>query len=97
VPPCEKYTVTAVISAHDHGYSRSEKDGVTYIIAAGGGAPLYPVKTTENPYEKFSISCYNTCLVDVTGEKVTITAIDIMGKTLDEATIPRPIASAATP
>jgi 3',5'-cyclic AMP phosphodiesterase CpdA len=33
--------VSAVFSGHDHVYRRSQKDGVTYIIASGGGGPLY--------------------------------------------------------
>ena len=90
VPLFEKHKVTAVFSGHDHGYSRSEKAGVTYIVAGGGGAPLYPVKVTENPHEKYARSCYNYCTVDVTAEKVTITAYDIMGKKFDTATIAKP-------
>jgi len=36
-----KYGVSAVFSGHEHLYGRIEKDGITYIITGGGGAPLH--------------------------------------------------------
>ena len=90
VPLFEKHKVTAVFSGHDHCYSRSVKAGVTYVVAGGGGAPLYPVKVTDNPHEKCSRSCYHYCTVDVTAKKVTITTYDIIGKKFDTATIAKP-------
>ncbi len=54
-PVFQKYKVDLVIGGDDHYYARSfpigkaEKDpsGVTYIISAGGGAPLYPTTAKE--------------------------------------------------
>lgn len=37
----KKYGVTAVISGHDHGYYHTVRNGVTYIVTAGGGAVIY--------------------------------------------------------
>jgi 3',5'-cyclic AMP phosphodiesterase CpdA len=37
-----EYKVKAVFSGHDHGYYRTIRDKVPYIISAGGGAALYP-------------------------------------------------------
>ena len=36
-----KYKVDYVFAGHIHGYARAERDGVTYIVTAGAGAPLY--------------------------------------------------------
>lgn len=36
-----KYGVRCVFSGHEHIYNETEKDGIKYIIAGGGGAPLY--------------------------------------------------------
>jgi 1,2-diacylglycerol 3-alpha-glucosyltransferase len=36
-----KYRVDYVLAGHIHGYARSEKDGVTYIVSGGAGGPLY--------------------------------------------------------
>lgn len=40
-PIFAQYRPSAVFTAHDHGYYRTERDGVTYVVTAGGGAPLY--------------------------------------------------------
>jgi hypothetical protein len=39
-----KYKVTAVFSGHDHTYYRTKRDGVYYVISAGAGAGIYPLK-----------------------------------------------------
>jgi 3',5'-cyclic AMP phosphodiesterase CpdA len=36
-----RYKVDYVFAGHIHGYAKAERDGVTYIVTAGGGAPLY--------------------------------------------------------
>lgn len=36
-----KYKVDYVFAGHIHGYARSERDGVIYLISGGAGAPLY--------------------------------------------------------
>jgi predicted phosphodiesterase len=43
VPVFENYKVDLVLNGHDHGYQRIERNGVTYIVTAGGGAPLYEI------------------------------------------------------
>jgi acid phosphatase type 7 len=43
MPLFEKYHVTAAMFGHDHNYQHYLKNGVHYIIAGGGGAPLYDV------------------------------------------------------
>ena len=37
----DKYGVLAVFSGHDHIYHRTIRNGVAYIISAGGGAKIY--------------------------------------------------------
>ena len=43
MPMFEKQHVTAGLFGHDHNYQHYLKNGVHYIIAGGGGAPLYDV------------------------------------------------------
>lgn len=38
-----RYSVCAVFSGHDHVYYRTVRDGIPYIISAGGGARVYTV------------------------------------------------------
>jgi acid phosphatase type 7 len=36
-----RHKVSAVFAGHDHVYNRTTRDGIIYIIASGGGGPLY--------------------------------------------------------
>ncbi|MDD4178843.1 MAG: metallophosphoesterase [Candidatus Margulisbacteria bacterium] len=36
----QKYKVDYVFAGHIHGYAKSKRDGVTYIISGGAGSPL---------------------------------------------------------
>lgn len=40
----DEFHVCAVFSGHDHGYYRTIRNGVPYIISAGAGAKIYPAK-----------------------------------------------------
>ncbi|MBU1882292.1 hypothetical protein KKA08_09655, partial [bacterium] len=40
-PLFAEYGVDLVINGHNHSYERLEKEGITYIVTGGGGAPLY--------------------------------------------------------
>lgn len=44
----DKYKVTAVFSGHDHVYYRTKRNATTYIISAGAGAPIYPLKREKD-------------------------------------------------
>ena len=37
-----RYKVRYVLAGHIHEYAREVRDGVIYLVAGGGGAPLYP-------------------------------------------------------
>ena len=39
-----KYGVKIVFQGHDHLYYRTMRDGITYIVTGGGGAPLYDIR-----------------------------------------------------
>lgn len=40
-PLLQAHGVKLVLQAHNHGYERFEVDGITYLVAGNGGAPLY--------------------------------------------------------
>ncbi|MFI5386018.1 MAG: metallophosphoesterase family protein [Fimbriimonadales bacterium] len=42
-PLFEKYGVSLVMNGHDHIYYRTVRNGITYVVSGGGGAPIYPV------------------------------------------------------
>jgi 3',5'-cyclic AMP phosphodiesterase CpdA len=73
----------AVFCGHDHHYYRTVRDGVPYIVTAGGGAPLYdPKPALAQPGDKFVKSLHFVdCLVR--GAKVDCRVIDDQGQELD--------------
>lgn len=86
MPVFARYGVTAVVSGHDHYYERGYSwNGVPYIIAAGGGAPLYEIGP-PNPAPhvvEYSESTEHFLRVDVNGEEITFSAIGLDGRVID--------------
>lgn len=74
-PLFEKYGVDLVFCGHDHIYERSVKDGVTYIITGGGGAPKYAVDANKNPYSQKAVSANHFCRIHVDGDTLKVQAI----------------------
>ena len=65
VPLFEANDVDMVFSGHNHQYERSLKDGVYYIVSAGGGAPLYGFPNTSlNPYSQVRNKAYHHTTLD---------------------------------
>lgn len=72
-----KYGVRAVFCGHDHLYYRTVRDGVTYFVTGGGGAPLYPpsnAATVAIPGDVYA-SVHHIIRCDVDGSRVTFTTI----------------------
>jgi len=68
-PLYERYGVDLVFSGHDHTYERTKPitgeggdHAVTYVIAGGGGAPLYQLKT--GPWTAAACSCHHYVVVE---------------------------------
>jgi len=59
----KKSNVKYVFAGHIHGYGREELDGITYIITAGAGAPLY--------LPAFNGGYYHYVKVTVSGGKIS--------------------------
>ncbi|HZP80269.1 MAG TPA: metallophosphoesterase [Chthonomonadaceae bacterium] len=90
-PLFTKYGVRAVFNGHDHIYYRTRRDGVTYVVTGGGGAPLYPTDPNKGAIEGDKWGSVNHILVcDVSGKTVTMTALRADGTTLDRFSIHAP-------
>jgi 3',5'-cyclic AMP phosphodiesterase CpdA len=87
VPLFEEYNVDLVFCGHDHLYERSYKNGVHYIVSGGGGAPLYEVNQTPNPYQKYAVSCNHYCIVEVSFDNVTVAAYTKEGILFDQMSL----------
>lgn len=82
-----KYGVELVLAGHDHDYERTKRiDGVTYIVAASGGAPIRRIRPswfsaavrTEPHYVIF----------DVERGSLVGRAVNLNGETFDSFVIP---------
>lgn len=83
-PLFTKYGVRAVFVGHDHNYYHTTRDGVTYIVTGGGGAPLYPVDPGKGAISGDVYESVNNCVVcEITGDLVAFTALRADGTTLD--------------
>ncbi len=86
LPPLERLHVTAVFNGHNHNYQHSFVKGIHYVTTAGGGASLYELGDAES-WTVARAKAYHYTRVAVSRERVTVTAIDLDGKTLEEFTI----------
>jgi acid phosphatase type 7 len=78
----EKYHVSAGFFGHDHNYQHYLKNGIHYVTAGGGGAPLSDVNTPPQAITQKVASIENFV-------NVAVNAID--GRTLDEFDIESPV------
>ena len=72
-----------MFTGHKHNYECNEVNGITYIVTAGGGAPLYAMQEQEPTQAAFA-RAYHFVLVRIGGDHLRATAISSEGKVLDE-------------
>lgn len=83
-PLFTKYKTRAVVCGHDHLYYRTKRDGVTYLVTGGGGAPLYdPIHTELAVPGDVYVKDFHIIRLDVDGKSVKGTVITPDGKTID--------------
>jgi hypothetical protein len=85
-PLFEQYGVAIVFNGHDHDYERSVANGVTYIVAGGGGAPLYQ-KEHDNPASVHLASVHHFVRITLSGDTLSGVAIEPDGTEFDPFTI----------
>ncbi len=69
-----KHGVRLAFEGHDHIYYRTLRDGITYVVTGGGGAPLYDGHHPElgapgDVFEKVN----HFCIADVYADRVAVT------------------------
>lgn len=74
-PLFQRHGVRLVFEGHDHIYYRTVRDGITYVVTGGGGAPLYDgdhpeLKLPQDVFEKV----HHFCIVDLTAGRLEVTA-----------------------
>jgi predicted phosphodiesterase len=85
-PLFRQYGVALVFNGHDHDYERSVANGIVYIVAGGGGAPLGS-EANSNPASAYFTGTYQSVLVTVTDSVLTTTGVRADGLRFDEFTL----------
>jgi 3',5'-cyclic AMP phosphodiesterase CpdA len=84
-----RHGVRLAFEGHDHIYYRTLRDGITYVVTGGGGAPLYDGRHPElgvpgDVFEKVN----HFCIADVYPDRVAVTAWRRDLSRLDRFTVP---------
>ena len=87
-PLFTKYGVRAVFNGHDHLYYHTVRAGITYVVAGGGGAPLYPVHEDQLIAGDKAESVNNIVVVDVKGDKIECEALRSDGSLIEHFLLP---------
>jgi len=82
-PLFERYGVDVVFNGHKHNYERNEVNGITYVVTAGGGAPLYAMQEREPTQAAFAL-VHHFVLLEIDGDHLQAKVISIEGEVLDE-------------
>lgn len=82
VPLYEEYGVDLVLTGHDHVYERLERNGTTYLVTGGGGAPLYEFKEAL-PESRVRARSYHYVRVTADAGRLALEAVDLDGNILD--------------
>jgi predicted MPP superfamily phosphohydrolase len=86
-PILVKHKVKLWVDGHDHNYQRSNViKGVTYLVAGGGGAGLYPI-TTQETFSAYAQSIHSCATVDLYRDRMFISGIDSAGAVIDRAMV----------
>jgi hypothetical protein len=88
-PILVEHGVQVVFSGHDHNYQRLVVDGVTWVITAGGGAPLYSLGQPHPGLVAHAVQ-YHAVQVTLDGAELVATAISLEHEELDRFTLRLP-------
>lgn len=90
VPIFEAHGVDYVVMGHDHIYSRSNRNGITYVVSGGGGASLNTAASNPfsvNPNHHRAVASENEyALFDATQTRMTMVVKKTDGTVIDRET-----------
>jgi len=80
-----EHDVDLVLNGHDHFYYRTERDGVHYVITAGGGAWLYNYDTSCEVWQEGDVANKSYHYLDVTvqNSSMLVSAYAVEGELID--------------
>lgn len=74
----EKYGIDLVLNGHSHFFQHNVVNGISHIITAGAGAPLYNPENKN--YTLKSIKTYHYVVFDENGNDLNMNVKDLQGK-----------------
>ena len=83
-------SVDVVVQGHNPLYARCSKDKVTYLTAAGGGGSPLEVPQLKAPNLITARSAFNFVKFVITGNTMSVEAVDDSGKPIDSFNIVQP-------
>lgn len=83
VPLFDLYGVDVVFNGHDHCYERSFCGGIYYIVAGGGGAPLYD-QVRSHPCSQVYLKVNHFCKISTIDNRCIVKVIDINDELIDQ-------------
>jgi len=87
-PVLERHGVQLVLAGHDHDYERvNPQNGVNYVVTGGGGKGTRAVGTSS--FTAFSADVIHFVIVEITGDQLTLHAIDATGQEFDSLVVMR--------
>ncbi len=86
VPVLEEFGVDVVLNGHDHAYQRIERGGITYLVTAGGGAPLYSLREGDDSLIT-AVRAYHFLVAHYSDGVLFFECIDNEGQIIDSFTM----------
>jgi hypothetical protein len=89
VPILERHRVDLVLNGHEHHYERTLPiRGVTYVTSGGGGGSLTPPGVTRDT--RYTEEVHHFLAIEVTRTRLSLRAIDVEERLVDELELTRP-------
>jgi predicted phosphodiesterase len=96
VPILERHDVPLVLQGHNHAYERFEKNGITYLVAGGGGSGLNDIDVTESNHPEdaeFRVTAgmySHAAMLEIEGSTIHVEIVDPEGQVRDEFDVTTP-------
>jgi predicted phosphodiesterase len=78
----EPFKPDIIFNGHDHNYQRYLVDSINYVVAGGGGAPLYEIDNPDSGYV-FGKKEFSYCFISVAGSQLKMEVYDLNSEIID--------------
>lgn len=83
-----RHGVQLVLAGHEHSYERTQPiDGVTYIVAGGGGGEIYPFRAEQPDWSRFRSTRSHFLELEQQSGQLVVRAVDDAGRVFDTVAV----------